>query len=68
MFTLRIPTSKADFNEIFREKSDKRYRHNKQVVRNMYNDIVSTLSAKNKNFREPKELKDCLVRGLKAIE
>lgn len=64
----RIPTSISDIKQLIREKQDKRYNHNKQVVRNMYKDILSAVKQQNPKFKETKEIKDCLIRGLKAIE
>lgn len=39
----RIPTSISDIKQLIREKQDRRYNHNKQVVRNMYKEIVTYL-------------------------
>ena len=64
----RIPTSISDIKQLIREKQDKRYNFNKQVVRNVYKDILSAVKQQNPNFKETKEIKDCLIRGLKAIE
>ena len=64
----RIPTSISDIKQLIREKQDKRYNHNKQVVRNMYKEIIATIRANYKGFHETKEIKDCLIRGIKAID
>lgn len=64
----RIPTSISDIKQLIREKQDKRYNFNKQVVRNMYKDLVSAVKKQNPKFKETMEIKDCLIRGLKAIE
>ena len=64
----RIPTSISDIKQLIREKQDKRYNHNKQVVRNMYKEIVTYLKENQRGFKETKEIKDRLIRGIKAID
>ena len=64
----RIPTSISDIKQLIREKQDKRYNFNKQVVRNMYKEIVTYLKENQRGFKETKEIKDCLIRGIKAID
>ena len=68
MITIKIPTSIKEVKDHFKEKQDKRYNHNKQVVRNMYNEIIAIIRANYKGFHETKEIKDCLIRGIKAID
>ena len=64
----RIPTSISDIKQLIREKQDRRYNHNKQVVLNMYKEIVTYLKENQRGFKETNEIKDCLNRGIKAID
>lgn len=38
--TIKIPTTLYDVRDIVRERTNRRYRHNKKVVTDMYNTIL----------------------------
>lgn len=45
MITLRIPTSLSELKALIKERTDKRYKHNKDLFNDVYNDICKELKS-----------------------
>ena len=45
MITLRIPTSLSEIKTLIKDRTDKRYKHNKGLFDNVYKDICKELNS-----------------------
>lgn len=72
--TLNIPTSIADIKMLLKERTNKRFKHNKEVLDDLYNDIITEMRGSYwKNdlsdyFRKNYDCKDLFNKALKKLQ
>lgn len=72
--TLNIPTSIADIKMLLKERTNKRFNHNKKVLNDLYNDIMKDMKGTywendlSDYFRENYDCKDLFNKALTKLQ